>query len=131
MELLLQRGESGPTGTNGVITSGSLRLCYTIERPWLNNTRRMSCVPPGRYQLTRRTSKKFGQHLLLNNVPGRDLILIHAANVAMRDLLGCIGPVTKITGIGEGVESRAACKSLFAYVFARLDAGQEVWLTIS
>lgn len=130
MELLLTHTEKGERGTNGELTHEGRHVCYTIERPWLGNQRRISRIPSGTYQLKKRVSEKFGQHLILLNVPDRDLILLHPANDAIRDLNGCIAPVTALTGIGRGVNSRNACEKLFKLVFPALEAGETVTLTI-
>lgn len=67
-----------------------LFACFTIELPWRDNQRRISCIPAGRYPVVHRRSQKYGLHLHILNVPNRDLILIHQANFA-RQLQGCIG----------------------------------------
>lgn len=129
--LTMIRFEKGSRGTNALLVANDTHLCHTIERPWLNNQRRISCVPVGVYLLTIRHSKKFGKHLLLNGVQGRDLILIHPANDAMRDLNGCIGPVTTLAGIGRGSESRAACKIVYDLVFGAIEKeGRDVYIEI-
>lgn len=97
-----------PEGTQGILEWNGKRICYTIELPWLQNQKRVSCVPEGEYLLQKRYSKKYGWHLHLVNVPGRDFILIHPANDAKTELFGCIAPVTKHTGIGKGSYSRKA-----------------------
>lgn len=61
----------------------------TLELPWRNNERRVSCIPEGEYQVVRRNSAKYGDHFHVLNVPGRDMILIHVANF-VKELLGCI-----------------------------------------
>ena len=86
-----------PEGTQGTLEWNGTIVCYTIELPWLQNQRRISCVPEGEYVLQKRFSPKFKWHLHLKNVPGRDLILIHPANDAKKELLGCIAPVSKHT----------------------------------
>lgn len=91
-----------PEGTQGVLEWNGTLICYTIELPWLENQRRISCIPEGEYILQKRFSPKLKWHFLLMNVPGRDLILIHPANDAKLELLGCIAPVTVHTGIGKG-----------------------------
>ncbi|WP_417366884.1 DUF5675 family protein [Flavobacterium beibuense] len=63
--------------------------CKTLELPWKNNERQKSCIPSGLYNITLRTSPKYGRHFLVNNVKGRDAILIHAGNY-YTDILGCI-----------------------------------------
>lgn len=86
--LTLTRYAYCETHTAGRIYFDNFRL-HTIERPWLGNKAYKSCIPPGCYQVVRRHSEKFGHHFLLNDVPGRDLILIHPANYAT-EIEGCI-----------------------------------------
>jgi hypothetical protein len=68
--------------------------------------------------------------LHLRNVPGRDLILIHPANDAATELLGCIAPVTHHTGIGRGSSSRKALEKLKALVYVALDRNEEVKIIV-
>lgn len=63
--------------------------CYTLELPWRNNERRISCIPAGTYEITHRTSQRFGHHLHLQDVPGRTFILIHQGNFVSQ-IEGCI-----------------------------------------
>ncbi len=63
--------------------------CQTLELPWKDNERLVSCIPAGTYPIRPRWSKKYGHHLELLDVPDRSLILIHEANYH-RQLLGCI-----------------------------------------
>ena len=119
-----------PEGTQGVLEWNGTIVCYTIELPWLNNQRRISCIPEGEYVLQKRFSPKFKWHLHLRNVPGRDLILIHPANDAKKELLGCIAPVSKHTGIGNGSSSRKALEKLKVLVYDALDRNEEVKVSI-
>ena len=64
------------------------------------------------------------------NVPGRDLILIHPANDAKKELLGCIAPVSKHTGIGKGSSSRKALEKLKTLVYAALERKEEIKISI-
>ena len=99
MNLALFRGPSTDEGTPGVLLreDGS-RIAYTLELPWRDNQRRVSCIPPGRYRARYVvTPKRPSGVYLLENVPGRDSILIHSGNVAgdvslglESDVLGCI-----------------------------------------
>lgn len=130
MELLLKRTYY-PEGCNGVLFAGEEQLCETIELPWRNNKRSVSCVPEGRYRLVRRYHHQRGDHLMLAHVPQRELILIHPANFALRELQGCIAPVTKCTGPGKGNYSRVALERLQGIVYPVLELGEEVWLRIS
>ena len=118
-------------GTNGLLYSpaGEL-LCYTIELPWRNNRVRESCIPEGTYRLTKRYSQKFKHHIHLENVTDRSLILIHPANNAATELLGCIAPVTKLTGPGTGNSSRVQFEKIKEMVYKWIDQGEEVTLDI-
>lgn len=107
-------------GTQGIIEWNDTIVCYTIELPWLQNQKQISCVPEGEYVLQKRFSKKYGWHIQLQNVADRDLILFHPANDALKELKGCIAPVTFITGIGKGSMSRKALKKLIQIVFSAL-----------
>lgn len=117
-------------GTNGILYINNKQICFTIELPWRNNQSNISCIPTGTYTLVKRTTKKRGPHLLVKNVPNRTLILIHPANNALKELHGCIAPVTTLTGEGTGTESRKACELVYTSVFAALEKGEEVRLEI-
>ncbi|NLE03699.1 MAG: hypothetical protein GX638_02710 [Crenarchaeota archaeon] len=78
--------------TSGILTSniGILKqLIYTLELPYLNNQRNISCVPTGQYKLVKHTSPKFKECFLLENVKDRENILIHTGNYT-KDTQGCI-----------------------------------------
>lgn len=126
MELELFR-RYNPEGTNGEL---KLMVCNTIELPWLRNQRNISCIPEGRYELKKRVTKKRGQHLLVLNVKGRDGILIHPANNALKELRGCVAPVTTLTGPGKGSQSRLANEKLKALVLEALERNEKVFITI-
>ena len=70
----------------------------TLELPWKNNQRRISCIPPGTYKGVKRTSPKYGLHVHILDVPGRDLILMHNANYVTQ-LEGCIAVGEEIRDI--------------------------------
>ncbi|OMP78208.1 DUF5675 family protein [[Flexibacter] sp. ATCC 35208] len=129
MELLLMR-EYFDTGTNGALYMEGHRLCYTIELPWKENHVGCSCIPEGRYTLRKRFSERKKWHLEVLGVQGRSLILIHPANNAMKELQGCIAPVTSIHGEGLGYYSVAAMDVLRRVVYMALDAKEQVFLTI-
>lgn len=127
--LILQR-EYAEQGTNGRIYFQDRFICYTIELPWRNNKRRRSCIPEGRYRLYKQQYARHGEQIGLLAVPGRDAILIHAANHAERELLGCIAPVSRLLGAGRGLESQKALSELKALVYSLWDMGAEVYLEI-
>ncbi len=79
-------------------TTGYLRLfmgkqvlftCYTLELPWKDNARYVSCIPIGTYDVVKRCSQRFGHHFHIRKVPDRSWILIHHGNY-YRDTQGCI-----------------------------------------
>jgi len=116
MELILKRAYF-PNGTNGAIFCNEQFICFTIELPWKENQRKVSCIPEGKFELGKRYTEKHGWHLVVNTVPERSHILFHPANHALKELEGCIAPVTVLTGIGTGVESRKAFDKLKSLVY--------------
>ncbi len=127
--LLLQR-KYGAQGTNGTITYQGEEICHTIELPDRNNIPRISCIPIGQYKLEKRRYPKHGEQIGIPIVLGREAILIHAANDALRELQGCIAPVTTLTGEGRGDYSGKALAKLKALVYSLWDMGDEVYLNI-
>lgn len=84
-------------GTFGVLEGEGLRL-FTLECPWRDNRRMVSCIPEGKYRVVWVPSQRFKRHTYrLLNVPSRDGVLIHSANFAgdpdmgwISQLNGCI-----------------------------------------
>jgi hypothetical protein len=70
-------------------------LCFTVERPWLNNKPLVSCIPVGRYRCIPHNSKDHPNTWEITNVQNRTNVLIHNANFA-HQLLGCVGVGKKI-----------------------------------
>ena len=64
---------------------------WTVEREWLDNRPFESCIPEGVYFVTPRSSRRFGEVMEVEQVPGRTDILFHAANWP-DELQGCIAP---------------------------------------
>lgn len=63
-------------------------------------------------------------------VPSRSLILIHPANDALRDLEGCLAPVTQLSGIGKGWNSKASLNKLLSLCYQAYDRKEKIYLTI-
>lgn len=74
--------------------------CKTLELPWLNNMRKVSCIPEGKYTVVERTSEKYGRHFHITSVPNRSFILIHAGNFT-KEILGCVLVGKKHTDINK------------------------------
>ena len=119
-----------PQGTNGKILFAGCLIVYSIELPWKENLTQVSCIPEGRYELTKRWNPRFNRHLQVADVPSRECILIHPANDAMQELRGCIAPVSMITGQGKGIRSRMAMDVLVSLVYGAFDRHDRVFLNI-
>jgi len=71
-------------------SSGSLVYeCKTLELPWKNNMRQISCIPKGEYKVVVRVSQKYQKRYHILSVPNRTLILIHHGNYYTQTL-GCV-----------------------------------------
>jgi hypothetical protein len=92
LDITLKRGPSTPTGTYGsFIDENDKHICFSLERPWLENKPRESCVPTGTYLVAPYISQTKGPVYLLQDTAPRSMIEIHSANVYSQ-LLGCIAP---------------------------------------
>lgn len=120
-----------PDGTNGQLECEGKFISYTIELPWRNNEKRVSCIPEGKYFIRKRYSQKFKWHIEIVDVPGRSFILLHPANYAKSQLTGCIAPVSKLSGPGMGLLSRNAFNRLKDLVYKALAEEESVSLFIT
>lgn len=94
MRLLLNRYDHDDNQTIGQLflldsDKNILAKWDTLELPWLNNQRRISCIPLGTYKARKHKSPKFGRTLWVQDVPNRSEILIHSGNYHTQ-ILGCI-----------------------------------------
>ncbi len=119
-----------PEGTNGELECEGKLICFTIELPWKNNEKRVSCIPEGKYFIRKRFSQKFQWHLEIEGVENRSLILFHPANNALKELNGCIAPVTKLSGPGLGLQSRIAFAKLKDKIYKAIDHSECVTLIV-
>lgn len=117
-------------GTNGTLFINGKFFCFTIELPWNHNKRNISCIPEGNYEIQTRFSKKYQHHLIIKNVKDRSFILFHPANEANKELLGCIAPVTYLSGIGRGTYSRNAMQKLPSKVYQAKDRKEKIQFII-
>ena len=85
----LVRVSANSEATYGVLIQGSVPFAVTLERPWRDNRKGESCIPPGHYQCVRVQSPRFGDTFEVKNVPGRSSILFHKGNIS-DDTHGCI-----------------------------------------
>lgn len=96
MNVVLKRYESSDHGTFGKIVIND-KTFHTLELPWKNNKKNISCIPTGTYECELYPSSRFGVVYILKNVPGRSGILIHPGNFGgdselgfKTDINGCI-----------------------------------------
>ena len=98
VNLLIIRNTFSEVSTIGNLYLDGEWLCDTLENPWLNNQRNISCIPEGQYKVRLRTARESATkdylHLLVQDVPDRSLVLFHTGNTA-KDTRGCI-----LVGIG-------------------------------
>lgn len=79
--VFLYRLARGDHGTQGMLHYDEQRF-HTLELPWRNNYKNMSCIPKGNYQCEVRVSPRFGLVYWVKDVPNRNFILIHSGNWA-------------------------------------------------
>ncbi len=90
-KVILERFAYSPFGVFGKLMIPEFQ-CFTVERPWVDNKRRESCIPEGKYTLKLGMYNRGGyQAYEVMDVPGRSLIKIHAGNT-IDDIVGCIAP---------------------------------------
>jgi len=99
INLLLIRDTFSEESTIGELFLNGERMCDTLENPYLDNQRNISCIPEGIYpvrlRLPRESATRDYVHLLVQEVPDRDWILFHRGNTA-KDTSGCI-----LVGLGS------------------------------
>ena len=93
INLLLIRDTFTDKSTIGKLYLNGELMCDTLENPWLDNQRNISCIPDGQYnvrlRLARESATRDYLHLLVQEVPERNYILFHIGNSA-KDTQGCI-----------------------------------------
>lgn len=115
MSLVLERLYQ-ETGTNGKFTIEGLYVCSSIELPERQNKKKLSCIPEGIFPIKVCNHPKFGDCILVENVPQRKGIYIHAMNDANKQSKGCIGTVLVATEVAKGLKSKDALKALIKVI---------------
>lgn len=92
--IILNRYSSNNNATHGTLTllnknNVPIYSCVTLELPWRDNARKVSCVAAGLYMAKKENHLIFGCCIRVFGVPNRDGILIHVGNY-VRQLQGCI-----------------------------------------
>tara|TARA_R110000737_G_scaffold44098_1_gene64520 strand:+ start:216 stop:698 length:483 start_codon:yes stop_codon:yes gene_type:complete len=93
INLLILRDTFSDESIIGELFLNGERFCDTLELPFRDNQRSLSCIPTGEYKvrlrLPRESATRDYIHLLVQDVPSRDYILFHRGNSA-KDTRGCI-----------------------------------------
>jgi hypothetical protein len=116
--LELHRTLVTPKGVFGTLSLEGVPLCVTCENPWKDNKPIESCIPAGTYQCSAHNGTKYKNVWVLNNVPNRSAILIHAGN-SEGDTSGCI-LVGKYFANFNGTPGVAASKETLDFLRSKL-----------
>lgn len=128
-KVLLERFAYTPFGVFGKLIIPEFE-CFTVEKPWLDNKRRESCIPEGVYKLKLGMYNRGGYPAYeVLGVPGRSLIKIHIGNT-MDDVLGCIAP-GKSLGYAERKWSVSSSKKAFEEFMSAMDGITETTLEVT
>ena len=99
INLLLIRDTFSKESTIGELFLNGERICDTLENPWLDNQRNISCIPEGEYPVRLRYPRESGTrdylHLLIQDVPNREWVLVHIGNFPSQTK-GCV-----LVGLGS------------------------------
>ncbi len=123
----LLRLSTGDEGTFGALVLDDGFGLHTLELPWENNERSVSCIPCGTYLVETTDSPRFGSVFKILDVPDRTDILFHRGNWAGRKSMpelhsnvdGCV-LLGQDRGILEGQKcvksSSNACDEFYAHL---------------
>ena len=110
INLLLIRDTFTDQSTVGELFLNGERMCDTLELPYRDNQRSISCIPDGKYKVRLRYARESATrdylHLLVQDVKDRSYILFHRGNSA-KDTRGCIL-------VGQGTEQDIVHNSTLA-----------------
>ena len=109
--LYLYRFEQSPISTLGTLFYNHQWLCFTLEPPWKDNLRGISCIPAKTYKCEYRQSPRFGLSLKVLNVFPRAHILFHSGNTT-KDTQGCILPGLDINLETHTITQSRAAKTI-------------------
>ena len=93
INLLILRNTFSDESTIGELFLNGETFCDTLELPYRDNQKSVSCIPTGEYKvrlrLARESATRDYLHLLVQEVKDRSHILFHRGNSA-KDTRGCI-----------------------------------------
>ena len=106
VNLLIIRDAFSDQSTIGELFINGERFCDTLELPYRDNQRSISCIPTGEYKVRMRYPRESATrdylHLLVKDVKDRSMVLFHKGNTA-KDTRGCIlvGMTSKQNFVGN------------------------------
>ena len=120
--LLLIRDTFTSKAVVGYVYCNSEFIAHTLELPWRDNKKSVSCIPDGEYgcriRLARESATRDYVHLLVKDVPNRSYILFHRGNYPS-DSRGCILTGTHRAQVPDKIfESKLAHSYLMDYILS-------------
>ena len=110
INLLILRDTFTDESTIGELFLNGERFCDTLELPYRDNQKSISCIPTGEYKvrlrLARESASRDYLHLLVQEVKDRSHILFHRGNSA-KNTKGCIL-------VGQGSQHNIVYNSILA-----------------
>jgi len=106
VNLLILRDAFSDESTIGELFVNGERFCDTLELPYRDNQRSVSCIPTGEYKVRMRYPRESATrdylHLLVKDVKDRSFILVHRGNKSSHSK-GCIlvGMTSKQNFVGN------------------------------
>jgi len=86
--MIIKRIAETLNATFGVLIHDGVPFAVSLELPWLENRRDISCIPVGTYICKRYQSNTHGDTFRIMDVPDRGCILFHIGN-RVRETKGC------------------------------------------
>ena len=139
---IIERVGLTPEATYGVLLLDGRPICLTLEDPWLDNERNISCIPSGVYYCVSFISTRFGKTYYVEDVPSRSGIIFHSGNWAgvpgvskgkeAGDTQGCILPGSRFGRLRwrGGATGVLHSKKAFKGFLQAVDSDKEFQLTI-
>ena len=116
-ELKLKREILSNKAVLGTLELDGRELCKTLENPWLDNTKDISCIPEGTYKC-KPHSRRFSDTWKITGVSKRSGIVFHTGNTES-DTEGCIltgSVIGSLSGERAVLGSRRALNKLRDYI---------------
>ena len=126
--LLLIRDTFTTKSTLGKLYLNGGIYWQTLELPYKDNQRSISCIPAGTYKVRKRTAEESTtrkyEHLLIQDVPQRSFCLFHIGNYP-NNTMGCI-----LVGNTRATDFIGDSKKAFTKLMAELKHFNQLELTI-